>query len=112
MTGDKVLNCSINQACSRLYLTFVHSVTNMGDTCNSRVIKQTAVLCSANMKCNTSSVRSMEDGATAEILLLQDSCDYLICCRVYTKNGEVREMGGSAKNVEFHSIHGHETSHP
>ena len=44
------------------------------------------VLWSANMKCDTPSVRSMEDGAIAEILLLDNSCDYLVCCRVCTKN--------------------------
>jgi len=64
----------------------------MGNTCNSRVIKQTGLLCSANMKCNTMSVRSMEDGAIAEILLLEDSCDYLICCTVSTNNRAVREI--------------------
>lgn len=86
MTGNKVMNCSINQACRRLYLTFIHSTANMGNTCNSRVIKHMDVLWSANMKCDTPSVRSMEDGAIAEILLLDNSCDYLVCCRVCTKN--------------------------
>lgn len=52
----------------------------------------TDVLCSGNMKCNILSVRSMADGAITEILWLEDSFDYLIHCRVHTKNGEVNEV--------------------
>ena len=52
----------------------------------------TGVLCSANMKCNISSVRSMQDGTTAEILLLEDTCDYIFRCRGRIKNREASEM--------------------